>query len=149
MPAEPRKISAHQVAPHALLERRTSASALDQPLIAMQRQQLALAEHRLGVFDRRIDPLLQQDLTIAKIELIKLGESRRALVGIAHHPDAAAGGADRGLDHDRRLARGMSARRCHRTDNGGRRLRQAKFSQHRAKRRLVERGAIAGKARQR
>ena len=111
MPAEPRKISAHQVAPHALLERRTAAHALDQPLIAMQREQLAVAEHRLGVFDRRIDPLLQQDLAIAEIELIKLGERRRALVGIAHQPDAAAGGADRGLDHQWRLAHGMNARR--------------------------------------
>src|SRR6266704_5568976 len=112
-----RKMSAHPRPAHALLDGLSAAGAGGDLPIGMKADQLAAAEHRLCLLGGACDQILHQHLVHEgavctqtlyiqawHIQALRLQVLQHAfeVVVIAHKPDAAAGGADGGLDETRK-----------------------------------------------
>ena len=95
--------------------------------IGMEADQFAAAKYRLRLLGRAGDQLLHQHLVGKGIRRDKLTHGLVELARIAHEPDAAARGADRGLDHGGKAHR--RAQLAFRRHDRRRRLRQSQFAQ--------------------
>src|SRR3954470_22394049 len=100
MPAELRPdcsdIGAHAWPRHALLDRFAPTDTGSDLAVGVKAEQLAAAEYRLRLFGRAGDPLLHQHLVGERAAEFLQRPRQCGLV--MHEPDAAARGADRGLD---------------------------------------------------
>ena len=141
------EMRAHHRPAHALLDRLAAADAGGDLPIGMKADQLAAAKHRLRFFGRARDEILHQHFIGERAARVEFVQRAFEISAVAHEPDAAAGGADRGLDDaGKRMASRSSLRGFH---DPRRRLRQAELIEQPAEAGLAVRGAVARKIRQR
>jgi hypothetical protein len=108
--------------------------------------QFAAAEHALRLLGRARDAGLHQHLAGKAVAGLKLSHCQREVSIIAHHPDAAARGADGGLDHAGKTDSG--AERIGAGDDLRLGLRQSKLTEHAAEAGLAMRRPVACEGRQ-
>src|SRR4051794_6161741 len=106
MPVELRtdlfEIAAHQWPAHALLDRLAAADAGRDLAIGVKAEQFSAAEYRLRLFDRARDQILHQHFIGVGSICGEIAQGFDKVALGADKPDAAAGGADRRLQHRRK-----------------------------------------------
>src|SRR4051794_18003026 len=99
---DPFDMRAHLRPAHALLDRLAAADTGGNLAIAMKADQAAAAKHRLRLLGGARNEPLYQHLIGKGLTGVEIAQCAFQIIRVAHEPDAAARGADRGLDHRRK-----------------------------------------------